>query len=289
MPRSITLAIPFLCGACTVVALLPAGAPEPVAEIPIEIRYGLPTVDVYIAGERFALFLDLGGHRALALTPEELSRARVRFVGAASQYRNSFGEILHSRQFVADNVMLGDFPLGTVDGGESIFGSAAPPDRNGYIGMPILGRYLLVTDYPAKRVRLYKSGDRAALERECGTRTFSVALVNGIAQSTGSTEFGERLFLWDTGATNNTIRPSALPVDKRTGRRIDDGPPVVSINTLRLGEYDIGPQLFRVTPFAAPAVDAYLGADLFASRKVCLDIPRGVGAIANTASRPAPN
>lgn len=269
----------FLCAGCSLLSPQAVRAPEPFAEIPIEIRHRLPTVEVKVSGEIFKLFLDLGGHRAIALTPAELSRAHVRFLSTSSQFRNSTGQILQSRNFVAENVLLANFPLGDVEGGESLFGDAAPPERNGYIGMPILGRYLLVTDYTAKRVRLYRSGDQAALEQECGSRTFSVALVNGIAQSVGSTEFGERLFLWDTGATDNVIRPASLPPDKGIGRRIDDGPPVVNIESLRLGEYDVGPQEFRVVPFGAPAVDAYLGHGLFSSRKVCLDIQQGKGAI----------
>jgi hypothetical protein len=174
---------------------------------------------------------------------------------------------------------LGDLPLGDIEGGESTFGDAAPPDRNGYIGMPVLGRYLLVLDYPRKRVRLYKSGNSEAFSRECGARTFRVDFVNGIAQSIGSTEFGDRLFLWDTGATDNVIRPSALPPTQAVGRQIDDGPPVTYIERLELAEQNIGPQQFRIVPFGAPAVDAYLGADLFLSRKVCLDIPQRKGAV----------
>lgn len=278
MRRGIVTSI-FLCAGCSLLSPQAVRAPEPLAEIPIEIRHRLPTVEVKVSGEIFRLFLDLGGHRAIALTPAELSRTQVRFLSTSSQFRNSTGQILRSRNFVAENVLLANFPLGDVEGGESLFGDAAPPERNGYIGMPILGRYLLVTDYTAKRVRLYRSGDQAALEQECGSRTFSVALVNGIAQSEGSTEFGERLFLWDTGATDNVIRPASLPPDKGTGRRIDDGPPVVNIESLRLGEYDVGPQEFRVVPFGAPAVDAYLGHGLFSSRKVCLDIQQGKGAI----------
>jgi hypothetical protein len=42
---------------------------------------------------------------------------------------------------------------------------------------------------------------------------------------------------------------------------------------------DVAPQEFRVVPFGAPAVDAYLGAGIFSSRKVCLDIPQGKGAV----------
>jgi hypothetical protein len=268
----------LLCSACSAVSSR-APVPDPLAEIPIEIRHRLPTVDVTISGESFKLFLDLGGHRGLALTTTELMRAPVRFVGTSNEFRNSLGEALQSRNFVADNVTVAGFPLGTVAGGEFIFGGTAPPDRNGYIGMPILGRYLLVADYPAKRIRLYRSGDSAALESECGARTFAVAFVNGIAQSVGSTEFGERTFLWDTGATDNVIRPSALPSHKAAGRRIDDGPPVVTIGKLSLGDHDVGPLEFRLVPFGAPAVDAYLGEGFFASRKVCLDIQRGIGAV----------
>jgi hypothetical protein len=213
------------------------------------------------------------------LTTAELERARVRFVGTSNHFRNSNGQSLESRNFIAENVMLANFPLGTVEGGESIFGDSVPPDRNGYIGMPILGRYLLVTDYAAKRVRLYRSGDQAALEHECGFRSFPVSLVNGIAQSLGATEFGDRQFLWDTGATDNVIRPASLPPDMATEPRVDDGPPVVKIKSLKLGVHDVGPQEFRVVPFGAPAVDAYLGAGIFSSRKVCLDIQQKKGAV----------
>ena len=275
------LAGAILCGGCSAMSIPVIPLPEPLAEIPIEIRYRLPTVDVRISGAPFKLFLDLGGHRAIALTTAELSRVPVRFSGTWRQSRNSHGQILQSRDFVAENVVLAEFPLGDVEGGELIFGSAVPPEQNGYIGIPILGRYLLVIDYPTKRVRFYKSGDLSALARECGTRTFDVALVNGeIPQTIGTTEFGNRLFLWDTGSTDNVIRPAALPSDRATGSQIDDGPPVVNVNTLKLGQYNVAPQRFRVVPFGAPEVDAYLGYDLFASRRVCLDIPQGKGAVA---------
>ena len=273
------LASALLCGACSIAPSAPQPAPRPLAEIPIEIRHRLPTVDVRVSGELLKLFLDLGGHQAIALTPSELSRTNVRFRARSSQFRNSRGQVLESRQFVAENVVLGSFPLGDLEGGESIFGDSVPPDRNGYIGMPVLGRYLLVVDYPAKRIRLYKSGDASALRSECGENTFPVALVNGIAVTAGSTENGNHLFLWDTGSTDNVFRPSALPSDTAVGRRIDDGPPVVNIHGLKLGGYDVGSQEFRLVQFGAPAVDAVFGEGLFAKRRVCLDIPQGKGAM----------
>ena len=269
----------LLCGACSTA---PSGVPNatrPLAEIPIEIRHRLPTVDVVVSGQVFRLFLDLGGNRAISLTPSEIARATVRLSDRADQFRNSHGQVLSSRRFVAEEVYLGSFLLGDLEGGESIFGDSVPPDRNGYIGMPVLGRYLFVVDYPNKRVRLYESGNVEALTAECGRETFPIRLNNGIAVSTGSTEYGDRLFLWDTGSTDNVIRPSALPPEKAVGLRIDDGPPVATLKKLRLSNRDVGEQRFRVIAFGAPDVDAVLGADLFAALRVCLDIPRGVAAI----------
>jgi hypothetical protein len=275
-----SIAAVLVCASCSTGALGPERSqPQPLAEIPLEIRYGIPTVDVSISGNVFRLFLDLGGHRAIALTSEELARANVRFLDHSERFTNSAGQNLESRQFIAYKVVLGNFALGDLEGGESIFGAAAPPDRNGYIGMPVLGKYLLVLDYPAKRIRLYRSGDSLALESECGHGTFSISLVNGIALSVATTEFGDRLFIWDTGTTHNFIRPSSIPVEKSAGRIVDDGSPVMSMESLSLGGRQLGPQEFRLVPFGAPDVDGYFGANVFASRRVCLDIPRGRGSI----------
>lgn len=277
MHRS-ALASLLVCGAC---AITPGQGERarPLAEIPVEIRNRLPTVDVRVSGQLFRLFLDLGGHRAIALTTAELARVPVRFSDRPDQFRNSKDQVLVSRRFLAEGVFLGSFYLGDLEGGESIFGDSAPPDRNGYVGMPVLGRYLLAIDYPRKRVRLYASGNTTAMTDECGEETFPIRLEKGIAVSTGHTEHGDRLFIWDTGSTDNVVRPSAVPPEKRAGRRIDDGPPVVTLERLTLGGLDIGPQQFRLVQFGAPDVDAYLGADLFESRRVCLDIRKGIGAI----------
>src|SRR5258706_8947702 len=272
------LASLLLCTACSIAPEKGERVP-PLAEIPVEIRNRLPTVDVRVSGQPLRLFLDLGGHRAIALTTSELLRIPVRFNDSSDQFRNSKDQVLTSRRFLAEGVFLGSFDLGDLEGGESIFGDSAPPDRNGYIGMPVLGRYLLVIDYPQKRVRLYASGNTTAMTDECGAKTFPVRLEKGIAVSIGHTEHGDRLFIWDTGSTDNVVRPSAIPPEKGAGRRIDDGPPVVTLERLTLGGLDIGPQQFRLVQFGAPDVDAYLGADLFESRRVCLDIPKGIGAI----------
>lgn len=223
--------------------------------------------------------LDLGGHEGISLTAAELEQAKVRFLAETSRFQNAKGEQLEARRFVAPDVAIGSLALGDVEGGEAIFGDFAPPDRNGYIGEPVLGRYLLVLDYPAGNIRLYRSGDSVALAEECGTHTFEIRFAHGVARSVAATELGDLEFVWDTGTTSNFLRPSANANLARLGRQVDDGPPVITLSKVVLGDRDVGPQEFRLFPFAAPAVDGYLGSGLMSSRKVCLDIHKGRGAI----------
>lgn len=277
MIRGMVASLSIFVAACA--STLTLEGPTPLATIPLEVRRGLPTVNVRIGEETLKLFLDLGGHQGIALTTSELGRVKVRYLDSWSEFRNSKDQILRARQFVAEGVLLGAFHLGNVRGGEAVMGASVPPDQNGYIGLPVLQSYLLVFDYPKNEVRLYPPGDSAALAVECPSKSFGVSLVNGIAVSEAMTEHGKRLFIWDTGATDNFIRPPALPSNLARGQRIDDGPPIVRIEKLVLDDLEIGPQTFRVIPFGAPAVDGYLGAGLFSSRKVCLNISKGKGAV----------
>ena len=278
-PRAALIATALAYTACAPVARAPdAGALQPLAEIPIELRHGMPTVDVTVGGAPLRLFLDLAGYQPIALTAAEIGRVKIDLLPEVTRFRNSEGEVLEARQFMARAVAIAGFDVGDLQGGESIPGRSAPPDGNGYIGRPVLQRFLLVLDYPNRRVRFYASGNDAAMRGECGSRRFRIDLADGIVRSVADTEFGPRLFVWDTGTTHNFIRPSVLPAGM-TGTKIDDGGPVIEIEHVRLDGHDVGPQQFRLVPFGAPAVDGFLGAGLLSSHKVCLDVGRNVGAI----------
>ncbi len=275
------LAIALLSTACsTVQPRLDESKPAPLADLPIDLRHRLATVDVLVAGQPLKLFLDLGGFHAISLTAAELSRANVQMREAPHEYMNSAGRMFESRRFIAPDVVIGGVSFGDLEGGEFLFdASAAPPEGNGYIGMGLLGQYLVVFDYPAKRVRLYRSGDSRALELECGRNRFEVSLVDQVAQSVVTTDYGDLLVEWDTGATHNFIRPSAIRRGQNPGGRNDVGQPTMSIASLRLAAQELGPQEFRIAQFYAPARDAIFGTSFFASRRVCLDLPQGTGAI----------
>jgi hypothetical protein len=274
-------AVALLCGACsTVDPRLEQAKPVPLVEIPIELRQRLPNVEVLISGQRFKLFVDLGGFHAISLTTAELERADVRLVDNPDTFFNSAGKMFESRRFTAPDVVIGGASFGELDGGELLFDDAlAPPDRNGYIGMGLLGQFLVVLDYPARRIRLYPSGDGRALAAECGRNTFEVSLVDMVAQSVVRTELGDLRVEWDTGATHNFIRPATVARGRDAARRTDAAQSTVTLASVRLAAQELGPLEFRVAQFRAPVLDAIFGTSFFLSRKVCLDLPQGRGAI----------
>ena len=251
---------------------------KPLANIPVALKDGLPTTEVRIAGRPVKLFLDLGGFQAITLTSEQLETASVRFVDRFEEYRNAYGGAFKARSFVARDVNVGGASLGDIEGGEIVFTEGhAPPVKTGYLGMRLLGRFLLVLDYPSRYVRLYASGNHQAFARECGQQSFQVLTVNEVAQSVVFTEYGKLLFEWDTGATHDFIRPSRQRPEMRRG---DGSLPGTTLRKFVLGRHDYGPLRFNVLDFSAPAVDGILGTDFLETRKVCLDIKQGKGAIA---------
>ena len=276
---TVFLAIHF--GAC----LAESHSPQPLATIRVELVHGLPTTTVLIDGVPLRLYFDLGSYEAISLTTAELRRVKVSYLSETTAVRNAEGETLESRKFIAHHVSISGFDLGDLQGREAFFGGMAPPDQNGTVGMSVMGRYLLVLDYPAKEIRFYHPGDDTAFVAECGRRAFRIRVEHGIATSIMRTKFGDRKVIWDTGATDNFIRPSAVPSDLRVGRTIDYPPfhdsssSLVRVENVSIDSLAFGPQVFRLWAFKAPNVDAYLGTALLATRKVCLDLKAERGGV----------
>ena len=257
---------------------VPTTVPPPI-QVPIELRSGMPTATVSIAGEPLRLFVDLAGYNAVALTEAELQRVPVRFLAEPIRSTNAAGEIYESRRFVAPDVWLGGVALGDLEGSEFIFPpTAAPPDRNGYIGFGLLSRFLIVLDYRSGFLRLYPTGSADALLRECGPKTFAIDIVDGVPQSIAETDHGRVVFSWDTGSRRSVIRPSIVGTVLQRGSD-RDGAPSHRIEKFVLGGRELGPQTFLLIDYRGITVDGVLGTDFFASRVVCLDAARGVGAI----------
>lgn len=264
-----------LLGAC---ATVPTASP--LAELELDIRDRLSYVTVPVAGVPLRLMVDLGGFAAIALTTDELARVTVTPRDGKIVSLNAAGEKVAARRFSVPSLAMGALPMNDVDGIELVYSGTpgtTPPERNGYIGLGLLRDYLVVVDYPRRRLRLHRGGDAIALKRECGDTTFRIALGHGFVQSTAHLPFGPRSFIWDTGATTNLLRPAALPPGV-AGTSVDDGPPVLDLRDVVVEDRTLGAMPFRVFDFSAPDVDGYLGFDVFARHRVCFDPSRGVAA-----------
>lgn len=256
-----------------------AATPRPVAEIQIGMRNRLPTTTVTISGKSLPLFLDLGAAGSVNLTTGELATTAPKYFGDVVSIVTANGTHYDARRYVLSDVVIGGAHFGGIEGIESVIYPGGPPDRNGNLGVAFLGKYLLVVDYPAHRVRLYDSGDEQAMRSECGSSEFSIDLVDGVAESIGSTESGRLRFMWDTGSTDNVIRSSVLPKSYQKSHKNAESAYAV-VNSIQLDNVDIGTSKFRVIEFPEPDVDAVFGTDFFAVHRVCIDLIKRKGAIA---------
>jgi hypothetical protein len=57
---------------------------------------------------------------------------------------------------------------------------------------------------------LYDPDDEAAFRHECGSPQFAVTNADGVISSVADTAYGWLSFQWDTGATDNFLRPSVI-------------------------------------------------------------------------------
>jgi hypothetical protein len=238
--------------------------------VPINTQSGLPTLRATVSGKPVTLILDLGGYKGIALTPGALSKLDVTYDPHVETWRNSTGEVFTAKLFSAPEVKLGEQSVGAVDGIEY---ASTTPGVDGYVGFAVLRNFTVVLDYPHNEVRLYPQVT-GALERECGSgHAIPIEVVGGVVQSKVTTERGDLVFQWDTGASENVLRPSAIDLGP------DTSIPSHVFKRFELGGRDYGRTRIPLREFVAPNVDGVLGGEFFGSRMVCLDFNKKTAAI----------
>jgi hypothetical protein len=247
--------------------------------IPFETNdTGLPTVVVKIDSVPVTLFLDYGGYAELAVKTEALGPTSVRFTGDVQKSRDAQGHEHVSRKFIAQTLSIGAGSWRDVSGTELPASPAFRFPQSGYLGFGLMKSYLAVFDYPRNELRLYPPGDRRALNKECGSSTFPISVVDGVTQTTVNTAFGERTFQFDTGSNMDLLRPAAVPGEPpKPGTQID-------VRAFQLGG-STADRSFLVIPYQAPDVDGVLGRPFFSGHVVCLDPTAGVGGVTGAISK----
>ncbi len=238
--------------------------------VPLNTQTGLPTLQASVSGKPVTLILDLGGYKGIALTPAALSKLDVTYDSQVESWRNSEGQVFTAKLFAAPDVKIGDQSVGSVDGIEY---STTTPGVDGYVGFAVLRNFTLVLDYPHNELRIYPPASAAA-EKECGmTNPISFEVVSGVVQSKVGTDDGDLIFQWDTGASENVLRPSAINLnpDTEISSHI--------FNRFSLGTKDFGRTRIPLREFVAPNVDGVLGTEFFGAKIICLNFTKKIAAI----------
>lgn len=240
--------------------------------IALTLRHGLPTMHASIGGKPVRLVLDAGSYQVVGLKTVVLGQLPVRFTGDQESFGDADGHVFVSRIFHAEHLVAGGLVATQFDGNELVgnSGKAALP-QDGLIGFGLLGRYQMVFDEPAGELRLYPSSAPSVLKRECGSEGGALRLERGVMVSDVRTGHGVFRVQWDSGSAQDALRPSAV------AGRIKDAD---LLRRLTFQRFDVagqpaGPHEFVLRQFAAPDVDAVLGAGFFSTHVVCLDPSRG--------------
>jgi hypothetical protein len=239
--------------------------------VPFVLQHDLPTAQVTVAGKPLSLVLDAGNYQVVGLKTAALARLPVTFSGDQESFADADGHVFTSRIFHAEQLVAGALVATQFDGNELVRGGKVALPQDGLIGFGLLGRYQMVFDEPHGELRLYPSSAPSVLKRECGSEGGALRMERGVMVSDVQTGHGVFRVQWDTGASADVLRPSAV------AGRIKDAD---LLRRLTFQQFDVagqpaGPHEFVLRQFAAPDIDAVLGTGFFSTHVVCLDPSRG--------------
>jgi hypothetical protein len=141
----------------------------------------------------------------------------------------------------------------------------------GIIGEPFFQAWKIVLDYASERMMLIR-GDSGAPE-QAGCRGTVVPFLpewDGAPVTKATTDIGEVVMVWDTGAPVSVIRQARA---EGTGARAVNK--FYATARFALGGEDFGPLQLRLLDYEAPGgTDGIVGHSFFATHVVCVDFQR---------------
>lgn len=256
---------------CGAVAVCQADA-GPEATISLRLQQGRPFVDVAINNVPVSLLLDFGGYDTIALNKADAEKAGVEANNSSRSFSSFDGKRHSSFGTHIKVAAVGGAIFREIDG--SILGG----EGNSYLGAGLLAKKLVVFDYLGNEVRLYQSGDAAALYRECGNDTFPVDVRRGVYQTYLRVGGKTLTAAFDTGANYSVVRPSWLNLEA-TEYVPGSSPKIHEFRNMRINNSNIEQLNAALIEFKGPPADIVLGGNFFSNRRVCLDGAAHVGAI----------
>ncbi len=236
-----------------------------------EARY--PVVTVYMEDKTFQLMLDTGSSgEAVALTREALSLLDVTFTGRRRVYRDAYGGLSESREFIIPSVRLGEFEVRNVLGNErhyNVYG------LDGAIGLDLLSAFDVLIDYPGRTLVLYRRDRDPAFLSDGGWSRCSFA--GNLTVRVGLGDRTERFWFGvDTGCGCNLVSRSselgaliAAEIGRkagsfRLGRRRARECSSYRVDHLYLDDCDLGGCQLVLSALPSYMNDGLIGYDFFA-------------------------
>ncbi len=234
--------------------------------IPIDIEQGNPVASARINGVPVRLIIDSGGG-VLTLKSETIKRVSAPRTGTTRATTDALGNNAARRLFHLNALEVGDLRFADVEADEATeYASQSPVD--GVIGRFLLSKFVVVYDYPARRITVVESNDHSGASAVCiGTKIDLVPASEELVVSTARIDDHEIRVLWDTGAVYSFIKKSFVDKHELTVEE-----PYYTSQHFAFGEHDFGPFQFIVLDLRAPVdVDAYIGSNFFLDHVVCID------------------
>jgi hypothetical protein len=249
-------------------------AVEPIV-IPIEVVDGNNIATAQIGDSTIRVHIDTGGYKSIGVTPGALDRLPVRFTSAPSVRTDGAGAKYSGRSFVIPDMRLGGATFDDIPGFERK--QAASGDFGGpqlfdaVLGRDFLVNHTVVVDYPNKRIELHALDAGPTV---CKTPTASmIATPEGLWTSMMTTDHGQFVMVWDTGARGASFIQERL-VGQRALPIRDDA---YATSKFQLGQVDLGPaELVPIPLDGFPHVDGLIGINVFALHRVCFDFANRV-------------
>lgn len=230
------------------------------AVVPFELVGNFPVVQVEIGDQRVPLLFDLGADD-VALSSEAMRSLQVQPLAETYTLFDVYGNKIEGHKFLLPRMGIGSLEFRDVKGTE--YGKA--PVASGHFGAELVKAFRLVLDYKAHRMTFIPLDEPDPARHGCsGT---AVPFEHDWAAAKATTDWGDLLLVWDTGAPMNVIRESVV---KQRGIATDDL--AVRSNRFVLGAKEFGPIQFRSIDFEQPpGADGFIGYDFFAKHVVCID------------------
>jgi hypothetical protein len=253
------------CGSRETVEFQRDGQPEHTI-LPVAFEHALPFIDVVINGHRVPVVFDLGSNGTLWLSPEAAEACGARFTGGTSRSSDAYGNVFVARDFVLDEVMLGEYRLTGV-GGREFHGAQDGFEVQGILGLGALEHFHIVLDWPANQL-LLATGRPPATFATVGWTTLPFDWTSYGIRAPVEVN-GRRLsMIWDSGASVSNLKPGRTdaPLQRRGDRDF------LMASDVRIGGTEVGPLAFAVMDLKDPPGDGILGSNFFLKHRVMIDL-----------------